>query len=228
MLSLEGKRVLVTGGAVRLGRKMVEALQAEGASVVVHANRSVDEAGALSSQVVQGRLPEDIPAILAAAGPLDILINNAAVFRKDRLPESTPERLHREFEVNLFAPLELIRLFAEQLEGRRGAVINIIDRRYRSLDPSCVPYLLSKKGLADLTRLAALEYAPRIQVNGVAPGPVLPPPNGSEIAREASGNLLLDHAPTPDDVADTVLFLLKSSSITGEVICVDGGQHLIN
>ncbi|WP_372798309.1 SDR family oxidoreductase [Pontiella sp.] len=227
-MNLSGKRALVTGGAVRIGRALVEALQAEGAEVVVHYLSSENEARALSPFTVQGDLgnPMEVSSIIERAGPLDILINNASLFTRDRLADARPERVLREFNVNLLAPLELTRCFAAQAE--RGCVINLLDRRISANDPSALPYSISKKGLEELTKLAALELAPRIRVNGVAPGPILPPPgdDGADFA-ERAGRVPLELFPTPGNIAEAALFLLKAEYCTGQVIFVDGGQHLL-
>ncbi len=225
---LEGKRALVTGGAVRIGKSITQALQAAGVEVVVHYRNSADEARALSPFTVQADLQsmEECSRLIEEAGPLNILINNASIFTKDTLKNSTPERIQREFQVNLFAPMELTRSFAAHASS--GAVINLLDRRILSNDTSCLPYSISKKGLADLTQLTALEYAPTIRVNAVAPGPILPPPGSSvESVRELAGNIPLDRLPTSDQIAETVLFLLEADSVTGQIIYVDGGQHLL-
>lgn len=225
---LKGKRALVTGGAVRIGKAITQALQAAGVEVVVHYRNSKAEAEALSPFTVQANLQclEECAGLIDRAGPLDILVNNASIFTKDTLADATPERVRREFNVNLFAPMELVRAFAEQTE--KGAIINLLDRRIACNDTSCVPYLIAKKGLEDLTKLAALEYAPQIRVNAVAPGPVLPPPGSSaESARELAGRLPLDRLPTLGNIAEAVLFLLQAESITGQTLFVDGGQHLL-
>jgi len=227
-MNLLGRRALVTGGAVRIGKVIVQALQAEGADVVVHYNHSKKEAERLSAHTVHADLgnPDECTTLIERAGCPDILINNASVFTKDALATSTPERVLREFQINLFAPLELMRQFASLTH--EGAVVNLLDRRIRCHDTGCVPYSISKKGLEELTRMAAVEYAPRIRVNAVAPGPVLPPP-GSTVGnvRELAGNIPLDALPTPERIAEAVLFLLKADSTTGQTIFVDGGQHLL-
>lgn len=227
-MNLQGKRALVTGGAVRIGAAITKALQAEGAEVVVHYRQSKAHAEALSPYTIQSDLEssEACSDLVERAGKLDVLINNASIFTKDMLASSTPERVQREMQVNLFAPMELCRTFAAQAE--EGGIINLLDRRIRCHDTTCVPYTLSKKGLEELTRLAALEYAPRIRVNAVAPGPVLPPPGSDAVtARELAGNIPLDALPTPAEIAEAAVYLLKAASITGQVIYVDGGQHLL-
>jgi NAD(P)-dependent dehydrogenase (short-subunit alcohol dehydrogenase family) len=227
-MNLQGKRALVTGGAVRIGAAITKALQAEGVEVVVHYRNSKAEAEALSPYTVQSNLesPEACSHLVEEAGRLDILVNNASIFTKDTLESATPERVQREMQVNLFAPMELCRTFAAQVG--EGAIINLLDRRIRSHDTTCVPYTLSKKGLEELTRLAALEYAPRIRVNAVAPGPVLPPPGSTVVnVRELAGHIPLDALPTPVEIAEAAVYLLKAGSVTGQIIFVDGGQHLL-
>ena len=228
LMVLDGKRALVTGGALRIGKAITEALQRAGAEVVVHYRHSKAEAEALSPFTVQADLNrlEDCARLVERAGPLDILVNNASIFTKDSLADSSPERVQREFQINLFAPMELTRAFAAQTG--KGAIINLLDRRIACNDTSCVPYSITKKGLEELTKLAALEYAPGIRVNAVAPGPVLPPPGSSaESARELAGILPLDPLPTLGNIAETVVFLLQSDFITGQTLFVDGGQHLL-
>ena len=225
---LEGKRALVTGGAVRIGKAITEALQRAGVEVVVHYRNSAAEAKALSPFTVQADLQSLVACsqLIGQVGPLDILVNNAALFTKDTLADATPERIQREFQINLFAPMELTRLFAAQAE--RGAVVNLLDRRIRCNDTTCAPYSISKKGLEEFTRLAALEYAPEVTVNAVAPGPVLPPlGSNAESARELAGNIPLEQLPTLGNIAEAVLFLLQAESITGQTLFVDGGQHLL-
>lgn len=227
-MDLKGKRALVTGGAVRIGKAVTQALQAEGVEVVVHYRNSREEAVALSSFTVQADLekPEEMAGLIEKAGPLDFLVNNASLFTKDGISDATPERVLREFNVNLFSPMELTRQFARQTSS--GAVVNLLDRRIRANDPSCLPYSISKKGLEELTRLSALALAPGIRVNGVAPGPILPPPGtNGEGFRERAGNIPLDLLPTPRNIAEAVVFLLKADYCTGQVIYVDGGQHLL-
>ncbi len=227
-MNLSGKRALVTGGAVRIGRAIVKALQSEGVDVVVHYNHSRADAEDLSPYTVQADLecPEESSALVDRVGPLDILINNASIFTKDSLASSTPEKTLREFQINLFSPMELTRTFAAQ--GKHGAVVNLLDRRIHCHDTTCAPYSISKNGLAELTRLAALEFAPHVRVNAVAPGPVLPPPGSSaSSARELAGNIPLDELPTPDEIAQAVIFLLKAEAVTGQIIFVDGGQNLL-
>lgn len=224
----QGKRILVTGGAVRIGKGFVESFQAAGAEVVVHYQHSKAEAEALSAYTVKADLSDlsSVEQLLSQTGPIDVLINNASAFTKDRLAQSTPERVESELRVNLMAPLELIRQFAQQTD--QGAVLNLLDRRIVAHDPSCLAYALSKKALFELTKIAALELAPHIRVNGVAPGPILPPPGcASDSLRERAGAIPLDRIPDVAEVVSAGRYLIESPSITGQVIFVDGGQHLL-
>jgi pteridine reductase len=248
---LQGKWALVTGGAVRIGRAICEVLAGAGCNVVVHYNRSGDEARELvarlvasgvSAAAVKGGLDSEagaealITEVWETAGSLDVLINNAGVFHKDGLSAATSAKLLAEFSVNAFAPMYLVRAFADRLlaghgggPGRiAGKVVNLLDRRIAGCETGCLPYLLSKKVLAEYTRIAALELAPTITVNAVAPGAILPPPGeGDARVRELAGEAPLRNSGTPQDVAEAVLYLLRSDAVTGQAIFVDGGQHLV-
>lgn len=239
-MDLTGKRIMVTGGAVRIGRRLCEKLALAGASVVVHCNHSIREALALAETLERGGrkawvIREDLSSedacesvieqAIAVAGGLDGLINNASVFQRRGLAETDVAHLMGVLRPNLFAPLHLIRAFSRRAHS--GRIVNLLDRRIESLEPGNLAYQLSKRGLADLTRLAAVELAPRFTVNGVAPGPVLPPREESGKAHDKGGRILTGKRPTPDEVAEAVLFLLRADSVTGQIIYVDGGQHLL-
>jgi len=227
-MNLENKRILVTGGAKRVGRMFVEKFQSLGCEVVVHYNKSEDEAKQLSKFVIQSDLsqPNSFPNLIKDCGPIDILINNASIFSKDSLSESNPQKVLNEFAINFFSPFELIRQFAEQ--NREGVVLNILDRRILANEIMCLPYSLSKKSLAELTYAAALELAPKIRVNAIAPGPILAPDNQDfNTYREKAGFIPLEKIPNPNDVIEAGLYLISNKSITGQIIYVDGGQNLI-
>ena len=227
-MNLENKRILVTGGARRVGKMFVEKLQSFGADVVVHYNTSKNEAEDLSKFVIQCDLskPDSFPNLINECGPIDILINNASIFSKDKLIESDPAKVFKEFAVNFFSPFELTRQFAKQ--NRDGIVLNILDRRILANEITCLPYCLSKKSLAEFTYAAALELAPRIRVNAIAPGPILAPDNQDfNTYKEKAGFIPLERIPNPMDVIEAALYLINNESITGQVIYVDGGQNLI-
>ncbi|MDK2858091.1 MAG: hypothetical protein PWQ29_1133 [Verrucomicrobiota bacterium] len=231
-MNLTGQRALVTGGAVRIGRAIAGALLAEGAEVIVHFQTSETEAKALSPKTIQADLsdPAQCETLMGRAakrfGKIGILINSAAVFYQTKLADATHELTLNELQINLLAPLALIRGFARQTTS--GKIINLLDRRITSHDTTCVPYMLSKKGLEELTKLAALDLAPGITVNAVAPGAVLPPPKQTDNpAWEYAGTIPLEKRPAPDDIAEAVLYLLKNDFITGQTLFIDGGQNLL-
>ena len=232
---------MVTGGAVRIGRAICETLADAGVHVVVHYRQSADEAAALCADLerrgvrawalaadltTEAACNSLVQRAAAAAGRLDILINNAAVFHKDSLRTTTEAGLLAEFWPNLFAPLLLMRALAQQNAG--GKIVNLLDRRIAGHDVECVPYVLAKKALAELTQLAARELAPRFTVNGVAPGAILPPPGkGTDYLFDHAGPVPLQKQVTPAEVAAAVLALLQNDAITGQVLFADGGQHLL-
>jgi NAD(P)-dependent dehydrogenase (short-subunit alcohol dehydrogenase family) len=240
-MDLTGKTALVTGGAVRLGRAICLALAGEGAQVVVHYRNSRDAAQSLVGEIrsaggsawaVAADLVSEqacaglIAEASEASGGLDILVNNAAVFNRDRLPDVSEARLLGEFWPNLFAPVLLTRHVAAAAPG--GHIVHLLDRRITGHDTSCVPYQLAKKALAEFTALAALELAPRFAVNAVAPGVLLPPPGeGASYLEQFGGAIPLDYACTEQDISDAVLYLLKSRAHTGQILFVDGGKHLL-
>jgi NAD(P)-dependent dehydrogenase (short-subunit alcohol dehydrogenase family) len=250
-VELNGKMALVTGGAVRIGAAICRRLAREGCGVVVHCLRSDAQARALAAEieaagvrafVVRGALgrgadPERLlDEAWDAAGRLDALVNNAALFFRRPLERAAAADVREEIEVNLVAPLLLARRFVGRARAagpragggpRLGAIVNLLDRRVATNEAGCLPYLAAKKGLLAFTESAALEWAPAFTVNAVAPGAVLPPPGkGPEHLREAAGPAPLRVACTPEDVADAVALLLRSDTMTGQTLFVDGGQHL--
>jgi pteridine reductase len=248
MASLAGEVALVTGGGRRIGAAIVEALAVAGARIVIHHRTSRLEADRLAHRVnagggkawpvkadlskakERGRLFAD--AAKAAGGPVTLLVNNASTFPESSMANLSLADLQESIEVNAWAPFALTRTFAEQVpDSRRGAVVNLIDSRVSDYDWQHVGYWLAKRMLADLTRLCAVEYAPRVTVNGVSPGPVLPPEDARgntdpEFLRRLSKHLPLRRTPTPQDVADTVVHLLGARGVTGQVVAVDSGRHL--
>jgi pteridine reductase len=237
---MKGKTVLITGASRRIGRALSYGCAREGINIVLHYHTSrkeaeevaalVEECG-VTSFLFQADLsvPEQTEELFRkankAAGNIDILINNASLFMKDTLTTFTPEVLSTHIAVNACAPLILSRQLAALNRG--GKIINLLDARITGYDDQHAAYHLSKRMLADLTRMMAIEFAPHIAVNGVAPGLILPPPGEDQgfLKTMAGTNPLNTHG-TPDDITDAVLFLLRSSFITGQIIYVDGGRHL--
>jgi pteridine reductase len=239
--SLTGRTALITGASKRLGREIALTLAAEGVGTVLHHNRSVREADELREEItgqgvpawtVAGDLadPETAEGLLArameVAGPLDILVNNASVFDPGNLEQVAFEDLRLNAAINAWAPLVLSRAFAAQ--KREGVIINLLDSRLRGYDFGHVAYILSKHLLEVLTRMTALEWAPRLRVNAVAPGLVLPPPGRDHAYLEGlASSLPLKRHGKARDVAQAALFLIRSDFITGQIIYVDGGRHLL-
>jgi NAD(P)-dependent dehydrogenase (short-subunit alcohol dehydrogenase family) len=244
---------LVTGGAMRLGRAICETLARRGCGVVIHCRRSRAEADALAaalrargvrSLAVCGDLSTDggcrqvFEEAWGRSGGLAVLVNNAAVFRKVELQNAGEAELAEELAVNYRAPARLTELFAEQIMRTRRAadrapgpvakVVNLLDRRITSDDPDCIPYLVSKKMLAEFTSASALRFAPLVAVNAVAPGAILPPAGtDADRATETAGRCPLSYRCTPADVAAAVAFLIEQDALTGQTIFVDAGQHLL-
>ncbi len=237
------RTALITGGARRLGRAMAEALAQDGWAVAIHCRESETEAGALAEEIVRagGRatvLTADltheaevetlIPRAIAELGPIGCLINNASVFDQDGAATATRESWDAHIEPNLRAPFVLSQGFARALpRDARGVVVNMLDQRVWNLTPYFVSYTVSKSALWTLTRTLALALAPRIRVNGIGPGPALPSARQSqaEFARQCAA-LPLRHGTTPEEIAATLRFILAAPSLTGQMIALDGGQHL--
>lgn len=237
------KVALVTGGAQRIGRRIVERLAAEGYAVAIHCRRSADEAERMADRirqtggraaVVQGDLAEVdvverlVPEAVRALGPLTLLVNNASEFEPDEIETLTQDLWDRHFAVNLRAPAFLARDFAHQLPAEgQGCIVNIVDQRVWKLTPQFFSYTLTKAALFTATQTMAQALAPRIRVNAIGPGPTLSNlRQGDEDFDKQSSAVLLGHGGTPDEIADAVLYLAKAGSVTGQMIAVDGGQHL--
>lgn len=232
---------LVTGAARRIGRAIALELARAGLDVAVHHNSS-DAEGAETVREIQalGRralalradLADEaetrrlVPKAAAAIGPLTLLVNNASVFEDDRVGALTRESWDRHIETNLRAPIVLSEAFAAQAPDG-ASIINLLDQRVRKPDPRFFSYGLSRAGLWWATRTLAQALAPRIRVNAVGPGPTLPSIHQTpeDFAEEAE-NTLLRRPGDPFEVARAVLYLVDAPLVTGQMIAVDGGQHL--
>ncbi|MGO8704993.1 MAG: SDR family oxidoreductase [Candidatus Brocadiia bacterium] len=237
---LQGRTALVTGAGRRIGRAIARALAQAGVNVAVHycssgseASRFVEELRGHSVHAWAVRADFNQPAetetliarTLEETHSLDILVNNAAIFLPGTIRDVDFAGLMEHMRVNAWTPLLLSREFA-RLAGA-GKIVNLLDARIAAGDSAHVAYLLSKQALAGLTRMMALEFAPRITVNGIAPGPILPPAGkGEEYLRQISETVPLQRHGEPADIAAAVLYLLESDFVTGQILYVDGGQHL--
>lgn len=232
-------RVLVTGGARRIGAAIVRYLVAAGHSVAVHHHDSHDEAEALAAELGVALVTADLAdaadtrglvqaAAAALGGPVEGLVNNASLFAWDALPLADYSGLERHMHVNLGAPLLLASAMASQTGLGDGAIVNLLDQKLENPNPDFLTYTLSKAGLAEATRLLAMALAPRIRVNAVSPGISLPSLDQSEaeFAAVASCNLL-ERRVDLVDIAGTVEHLLTVRSITGQNVFVDCGQRFV-
>ena len=235
--------VLVTGGAQRLGRAIALALAGTGHPVAIHCHRSRDHADHLVAEIqanggqaavvtadlgLEGETLALVPAAIAAIGPLGVLVNNASTFERDEWDTADRTSWDTHIEPNLRAPFVLTQAFAKALpDGAEGNVINMLDQRVWSLTPHFVSYTVSKAGLWALTQSLALALAPRIRVNAIGPGPALPSPRqtAEQFARQCASTPL-GRGTSPDEVGRAVLAILALRSMTGQMIALDGGQHL--
>jgi NAD(P)-dependent dehydrogenase (short-subunit alcohol dehydrogenase family) len=240
----EPRRVaLVTGGAKRIGAAIVRALAREGYAVVIHSNASRAEAETLAAEVAaNGRKaavigadladPNVVAGVMAQAaecfGPPTLLVNNASVFLADTLHNIDVPTWNRQFSVNVRAPSVLAKDFATLLPAdEEGAIVNIVDHRVWKLTPQFYSYTLGKAALWAATQTMAQTLAPRIRVNAVGPGPVLPNPHdGAALFDSEAAGTPLGRSVAPREIAAAVVYLAGARSVTGQMIAVDAGQHI--
>lgn len=234
---------LVTGAAKRIGRAIAVDLAACGWSVAVHYRRSAAEAGEVVRQIeaaggravaLQADLADEtqvsslIPRATDALGPLTCLVNNASLFEMDKIETVTRASWDAHIETNLRAPLVLSQAFARQVPADgAGVIVNMLDQRVWNLTPYFLSYTVAKMGLWTLTRTLALALAPRIRVNGIGPGPTLPSPRQTpeQFAQQCRA-VPLGRGTTLDEICAAVRFILDAAAMTGQMIALDGGQHL--
>jgi len=236
-MDVQGKKVLVTGGAVRVGEAICRAFAQSGAHVIIHCNHSqhqamvlLEELGGTSAghSVYQCDLSdfEAVSDMFEDLGQVDILINNASTFFMGSLADEKLYDAQLQFDVNYWAPIELMRAFKAQ-DLADGNIINILDQRIDKVDPIGGSYPISKKALHEATLQSALQWAPNTRVNGVAPGPVIAPVGMDDTRmRKTLKEVPLKRKVELEDLTDACLFLVKNESITGNVIYVDCGHHL--
>lgn len=237
------KSALVTGGSTRIGAAIVKDLAAHGFAVAIHANGSIAQARELAGSIKAGGgraavLQADlcdakdragvIEAAVEALGPLGLLVNNASIFEDDSIESFDEEVFERHFAVHVKAPATLIRDFAAYLpEDALGLVVNMVDQRVWALNPRFFTYTLSKAALWTATQTLAQALAPTIRVNAIGPGPTLKNQRQSEadFAAQVDG-LILKAGPALPEFGRAIRFLFDTPSITGQMIALDGGQHL--
>ena len=246
-------KALVTGAARRLGRAMALDLGRRGFDVAVHYAGSATEAEDVAAEIramgrhavtLQADLLEEeamaalVPAAVAGlGGALTVLVNNASIFEHDTLASATAESWHRHFGSNLRAPFVLTQAFAAQAPAAvtdslgepvaQGLVVNLIDQRVLKLTPEFMTYTLAKMGLWALTRTAAQALAPHVRVNAIGPGPTLQGARQSEdhFSRQRAATTL-NRGADADDICAALGYFLQAKAVTGQLLCVDGGQHL--
>ena len=235
---------LVTGGGRRIGAHLARALAERGYAVALHYRTSAAEAEALAEEIERsggraatlhadladpGQLEELMAAAHAALGPITVLVNNAAVFEHDRATDFTLMQWDRQLAINLRAPVVLARQFARLLPAdATGLIVNLLDQRIAAPTRGYFSYTLSKQALAAATELLAAALAPRVRVNGIAPGLTLI--SGSQ--SEADFERLVDRTPlgkgsSPDAIARALIYLLETDVVTGQILFVDGGRRLV-
>jgi NAD(P)-dependent dehydrogenase (short-subunit alcohol dehydrogenase family) len=238
------QNVLVTGAARRIGGAIAQRLAADGYGVALHTSaRSAPEARALAEAIMAagGRacvlvadlgVSQEVAGLVGAAGaalgPLQALVNSASLYEPDSPRAFDPSFFDRLMAVNLRAPLQLASDFAAQLtDGATGAIVNITDQKVWRLNPRYFSYTIGKSALWVATQTMAQAYAPRIRVNAVGPGPVLPNQvEGMAGFQQEAAAIPLGASIAPEEIAEAVSYLLQARSVTGQMIAVDGGQHL--
>ena len=239
---MEARKIIITGGATRIGAAIAKKLSGKNAEIVIHFNKSRTKAIALKKELekngtkiylVKGNLnkEEDIRKIIKSSKKylkyFDCLINNASMFENDKLENFSSESWDKHLNINLKAPALLTREFAKNVKGKNNNVINIIDQRVFKLTPFFFSYTLSKTGLYTLTKTSAMSLAPKIRVNGIAPGPTIKNKRQSKIHfKKQFLATPLKQQVNVNEIANAVDFFIKTSSITGQVISIDSGQSL--
>jgi pteridine reductase len=235
------KAALITGGAKRIGRELSLHLAKGGWDIVITYNKSRDDAAKLKAQIIKlGRKAEILKSDFEdiskssklAAGAfkkfktLSLLINNASLFDRAFISETSPELLKKEFSVNFMAPFMISRQFHKLCPG--GNIINILDTRIASNRSTYAAYSLSKKVLAEFTKMAAVEFAPKTRVNGIAPGLILAPSGKhSGYLERLALNIPLQRKGSVDNIKLAVDYIIKNEYVTGQILYCDGGEHLL-
>ena len=237
-MNIEGKVALITGSAKRLGRMIALELQRRGARIAVHYRSDENEAREVAGSngaIFQAELTDALAVeemfrgVEATFGRLDILVNSASVFSPATVDEATPDHWDAQMDTNAKAPFFIAQHAARLMRrNESGKIINMADVAGEMIWPGYLPYSVSKAALIAVNRGLAKAYAPEIQVNAIAPGPVLFPEHyNEEQKKSAVERTLLKREGSPRDIVNAVVFLIENDYITGEMIHVDGGRHLV-
>lgn len=236
------KTALITGASKRIGKSMAEHLSEKGWNVAVHFNHSEKAARELVKQL-SGKYPNQkfamykanlenlsevlklIPQVHSEMGVIDLLINNASVFKKGYIKETSPELFEKHLDINLKAPYFLMRDFANHF--KKGNIINFTDTRITSIKSNYSAYSISKKGLWNLTKMAALEFAPDIRVNAIAPGVTLPPEDKDEnYLLKLAEDIPMKKPGGLGPILKSIDYILENDYLTGQLLFNDGGENL--
>jgi NAD(P)-dependent dehydrogenase (short-subunit alcohol dehydrogenase family) len=240
---MKNKNLLITGGATRIGKEIAIHFSKKGWNIAIHYFKSsskaknlkkIVEENAVKAALIKADLKntKQVEKIISVAkkklGTIDCLINNAALFEKDDILNFTNNSWNDHLNINLRAPVILTKQFAKQASKKNiSNIINIIDQRVFSLTPVFMSYTLSKSALYTFTKTMAMRLSPSIKVNGIAPGPTIKNKRQSiKHFNEQAKSTLLKKSVRPEDICDTVEFLINNNSITGQVVAVDSGQNL--
>jgi NAD(P)-dependent dehydrogenase (short-subunit alcohol dehydrogenase family) len=236
------KAAFVTGAAKRIGRQIALTLAEQGFDIALHYKNSRKDAESTAKEIRSKgvacqlfscdlsdlkKVEETFARAYAKMPHLNILVNSASLFKTDTLVKSKQALIEKHFNTNFFAPYLLTQKFAQKC--KKGQIINIIDSSIMKNKTKHFSYLLTKKALAELTKMASIELAPNIRVNGIAPGLILPPPGKKEsyVTRRAK-TIPLKRRGYPQMIADAAVYLINNPFITGHIIFVDGGEQFIN
>ena len=239
---MEANKIIITGAATRMGAAIAKKLSGPGVEMIIHYNTSRTEAEKLKKELIKNKTKvylvkgnlakeQDLKKIIKFSKDklkyFDCLVNNASLFENDNLKNFTSKSWGNHINVNLKAPAYLTKEFAKNTRGKNNNIINIIDQRVFKLTPFFFSYTLSKTGLYTLTKTSAMELAPNVRVNGIAPGPTI------KNKRQTDNHFKKQYLATPlkrqvnvKDICSAVYFFIKNSSITGQVIAIDSGQSL--
>ena len=239
---MEANKIIITGAATRIGAAIAKKLSGQGKEIVIHYNNSKTKAEKLKKELnkdktkvylIKGDLSKekDLKKIIKFSKSklkyFDCLINNASLFENDTLKNFTTKSWNQHLNVNLKAPAFLTKEFAKNIKNNNNNIINIIDQRVFKLTPFFTSYTLSKTGLYTLTKTSAMSLAPKIRVNGIAPGPTM------KNKRQSENHFKKQYLATPlkqkvytEDICSAIDFFIKNRSITGQVLAIDSGQSL--
>ena len=239
---MEANKIIITGAATRIGAAIAKKLSGQGKEIVIHYNNSKTKAEKLKKELIKDKTKvylikgdlskeKDLKKIIKFSKSklkyFDCLINNASLFENDTLKNFTTKSWNQHLNVNLKAPAFLTKEFAKNIKNNNNNIINIIDQRVFKLTPFFTSYTLSKTGLYTLTKTSAMSLAPKIRVNGIAPGPTM------KNKRQSENHFKKQYLATPlkqkvyiEDICSAIDFFIKNRSITGQVLAIDSGQSL--